>query len=391
MLVNSPVSLWRLDQKPEGIIVVGRLTVNSQMPAARRMLPRPRIEKSHDMRESTGFDFRSLCLLVALLLPATLGAEDHQVVAKQYYLTFSAAHPMLLRVKPGDVIATKTLDSSGYDEDGEARSPHGNPLTGPFFVEGAEEGDALRVHLWKLQLNRNWGSSCYRLGLFAVTPEFIATMSPDNLYPDRVIKGSANLVRWDIDLAQNMVRLRDPASGQQKLEFTARPMLGCIGVAPEGDFTPTSGPAGSYGGNLDYNEVRQGATVLLPVFHPGALLYIGDGHALQGDGEPTGNGIETSLNVEFSVDIVKQAHLTGPRVETPDYIISVGAQPEFTSDLNRGLQVATTDMVRWLTKEYKMESWVAQVLVAFQSKYDVITIAGSVGLKIPKRCLPNRP
>jgi len=225
--------------------------------------------------------------------------------------------------------------------------------------------------------------------LFAVTPEFIETMPPNNLYPDRVIKGSSNLVRWDIDLAQEKVRLRDPASGEQKLEFAARPMLGCIGVAAEGEFAPTSEPAGSYGGNLDYNEVREGATVLLPVYHPGALLYIGDGHALQGDGEPTGNGIETSLDVAFSVDIVKKAHLTGPRLETPDYLISVGAQPEFSSDLNHGLQIATTDMVRWLTEEYKMDSWVAQVLLAFQSKYDVITVAGSVGLKIPKTCLPT--
>ncbi len=329
--------------------------------------------------------------LVVVLFPAALGAADHQVVASEYYRTFSASHPVLLRIKPGEVVATKTLDSSGRDEQGEARGARGNPLTGPFFVEGAEEGDALAVHLRKLQLNRNWGYSGYRLGLFAVTPDFAQTMAPDNLYPDRVIKGYAHIVRWDIDIAQKVVRLRDPATGQQKLEFAARPMLGCIGVAPEGDFAPTSGPSGPYGGNLDYNEVREGATVLLPVYHSGALLYIGDGHALQGDGEPTGNGIETSLDVEFSVDVVKKAHLTGPRLETPDDLISVGAQPEFASDLNRGLQLASTDMIRWLTEEYKMDSWVAQDLMAFQGKYDVITVAGSVGLRIPKRYLPHRP
>jgi amidase len=334
---------------------------------------------------------RSLCLLVVLLLPAMPRAEEHQVVAKEYYRTFSATHPVLLRIKPGDVVATKSVDSSGHDDHGEARSTRGNPLTGPFFVEGAEEGDALRVNLLKLQLNRNWGYSGYRLGLVAVTPEFIQTMSPENLYPDRVIKGYGNLVRWDIDLAQKMVRLLDPVSGKQELQFAARPMLGCIGVAPEGEFTPTSGPAGPYGGNLDYNEVREGATILLPAYHSGAMFYLGDGHALQGDGEPVGSGIETSLDVEFSIDLVKKAHLTGPRLETPDYLISVGAQPEFSSDLNRGLQMATTDMVRWLTGEYKLDSWVAQELVAFQGKYDVITVAGSVGLKIPKRSLPSRP
>ena len=366
--------------------------MNSENPAVHQFL----VHSCTAVKPRGGGRFASACfpslgLLVVLLLPAMLRAEDHQVVAREYYGTFSATHPVLLRIKPGEVVATKTLDCSGYDEHGEARCALGNPLTGPFFVEGAEEGDAVRVHLRKLRLNRNWGSSCYRLGLFAVTPEFIPTMSPNNLYPDRVIKGSSDLVRWDIDLAQNKVRLRDPVSGQQKLEFAARPMLGCIGVAAEGGFAPTSEPAGSYGGNLDYNEVREGATVLFPVYQPGALLYIGDGHALQGDGEPTGNGIETSLDVTFSVDIVKKAHLTGPRLETSDYLISVGAQPEFSSDLNRGLQIATTDMVRWLVEEYKMDSWVAQVLLAFQSKYDVITVAGSVGLRIPKTCLPKRP
>ena len=134
--------------------------------------------------------------------------------------------------------------------------------------------------------------------------------------------------------------------------------------------------------------VREGATVILPVYHPGALLFVGDGHALQGDGEPTGNGIETSLDVEFSVALRKKLDVNGPRVENAEYIISVGAQPEFSSDLNRALQMATTDMVRWLTREYKIEPWAAHLLIAFQGKYDVITVAGCMGLRIPKKALP---
>jgi acetamidase/formamidase len=175
-----------------------------------------------------------------------------------------------------------------------------------------------------------------------------------------------------------------------KLEFPARPMLGCIGVAPAGDFAPTSGPAGSYGGNIDYNEIVEGATVYLPVYHPGALLYLGDGHALQGDGEPIGNGVETSMDVEFQVDLKKRARLSGPRVENADYIISVGAQAEFQSALDRGLQMATVDMVRWLTEEYKIEPWAAHLLIGYQGRYDVVTVAGSVALRISKRLLPAR-
>jgi acetamidase/formamidase len=210
---------------------------------------------------------------------------------------------------------------------------------------------------------------------------------PSNFKPDLVRKGRSGLVRWDLDLAHNRVSLRDPASAHVKLDFPAKPMLGCVGVAPQGDFSPTSGPAGSYGGNLDYNSIGEGATVILPVYHPGALLFIGDGHALQGDGEPTGNGIETSLDVEFSVEISKGAKLTGPRVETAEYIISVGAQPEFASSLDRALQMATTDMAHWLMDEYKLEPWAAHLLIAFQGKYDVVTVAGSMALKIPKSSL----
>jgi len=172
-----------------------------------------------------------------------------------------------------------------------------------------------------------------------------------------------------------------------KLEYPAIPMLGCIGVAAQGDSAPTSGPAGSYGGNLDYNEVREGATIFLPVYHPGALLFVGDGHALMADGEPTGNGIETSMDVEFSVEIRKQKNLAGPRLENTEYLISVGAQPEFVSSLNRALQLATTDMVGWLTRDYHLEPWAAHLLIAMQGKYDVVTVAGSMALKVPKKYL----
>ena len=120
------------------------------------------------------------------------------------------------------------------------------------------------------------------------------------MLPDR-----ENILRWDLDLAHNTVKLRDPASKVHQMQFAAKPMLGCVGVAAPGVFGPTSGISGNYGGNMDYNRINEGATVVLPVFHPGALLFIGDGHALQADGEPTGTGIETSLDVTFTVAVAK--------------------------------------------------------------------------------------
>jgi len=331
---------------------------------------------------------RNLLFLAAL---AAVGrAETFQVATSTYYHTFSHTNPVLKRIKPGDVVSTKSLDSGGQDDKDVHASVSGNPLTGPFYIEGAETGDAILVQFRKVRMNRDWGYSSIRLGLYALTPEYVEHLFSGNFKPDVVRKGSSTLVRWELDREHNRVRLREPASEHIKLDFPANPMLGCVGVAAPGDFSPTSGPAGSYGGNLDYNGVVEGATVILPVYHPGALLYVGDGHALMGDGEPTGNGIETSMDVEFSVQIKKNAKLTGPRLETADYLISLGAQPEFASSLDRALQMATTDMAHWLIDDYKLEPWAAHVLIAFQGKYEVVTVAGTMALKIPKSALRTR-
>ena len=231
------------------------------------------------------------CLLLALLFSAPAFAQPRPAVPERYYRTFSHTNPVFLRIKPGDVISTKTLDSGGQSERNEQLSPPSNPLTGPFYVEGAEPGDALRVTLRKVRLNRNWGYSAYRLGLFSLSADYIETIYPNRYKADLVRKGRDNIIPWDIDLAHGTVHPREPASSRVPLQFPVRPMLGCIGVAAPGDFAPTSAPSGNYGGNLDYNEIGEGATVVLPVFHPGALLFLGDGHALMADGEPTGTGV----------------------------------------------------------------------------------------------------
>ena len=202
----------------------------------------------------------ALLLVASTSLARAPHDEVHPIVAETYYRTFSRAHPVLKRVKAGDTVVTKTLDGGGQDEKDVRRSEPGNPLTGPFFVEGAEPGDALVVHFRKIRMNRKWGWSTYRLVLAALTPESIEGLYP-NRYKDDIIRpGRSNLVPWDLDLERQTVRLREPASEALKLEFPARPMLGCVGVAPAGDFAPTSGPSGSYGGNLDYNEIVEGST-----------------------------------------------------------------------------------------------------------------------------------
>jgi len=332
-----------------------------------------------------------MVFVLPLILSLPLAAETIQAPPSAFYRTFSHTNPVFKRIRPGDVVVTKTLDSEGQDEKSVQRIDPSNPLTGPFFVEGAEPGDALVVNFRKLRMNRNWGLTSYRMELIALTPEAVSSIYPGDSKKDLVRKGRGDLVPWDIDLARQTVHLRQPVSNSVKLEFPARPMLGCVGVAAPGDFSPTSLPSGSYGGNLDYNRIVEGSTVMLPVYHPGALLYLGDGHALMGDAETLGYGLETSMDVEFSVTLKKKAALTGPRVETADDIISVGSQPEFESSLDRALQLATTDMVRWLTTEFRLEPWAAHILIGAVGQYDVVTMQGSMALRVPKKYLGTRP
>ena len=97
------------------------------------------------------------------------------------------------------------------------------------------------------------------------------------------------------------------------------------------------------------------------------------------------------MEVEVVVELRKKAELTGPRVETDTEIISVGSQPEFASALDNALKMATTDMVAWLTKDYGLEPWAAHLVIGYQGKYDVITVAGSMALRLPKERLPKPP
>ena len=276
---------------------------------------------------------------------------------------------MLLKVKPGDRIVTKTVDSAGFDLNGIRRTEtHGNPLTGPFLIDGAEPGDALEVRLERIRLNRASGYSAYQVGVKDLPPL-------EKPGADIVYKGYDYLLPWSIDLRRGLVRTG-------RLEFPAQPMLGCIGVAPEGEYSPRSGPGGYWGGNLDYRLVREGATVLLPVFHPGGLLFFGDGHALQGDGEAVGSGVETSLDVEVRVGLRKGLRLTTPRLELDGWIVSVGAKEGGT--LNETLALATRDMLGWLTSEFSLTPQEAHLLIGMRARYDVLTLGGSVALRIAR-------
>jgi acetamidase/formamidase len=164
-------------------------------------------------------------------------------------------------------------------------------------------------------------------------------------------------------------------------------MLGCIATAVGPvQAPPPTGDSGGWGGNMDFNEIGEGATVYLPVANPGALLYVGDGHAEQGDGELNGNALETSMDVEFSVDVISGTHLSGRRIETPTHIITMG----LSASLDDGLKSATNGMAKWLNEDYKLTpSETAQVL-GTAAEYKVSEVAdrnSGVVLKIDKQRL----
>ena len=147
-------------------------------------------------------------------------------------------------------------------------------------------------------------------------------------------------------------------------------MLGCLSVAPDRKEAIATSTPDAFGGNMDYNGLIAGVKVMFPVFEPGALLFLGDGHAAQGDGEIIGNALETSMDVEFTVDVVKRKTISWPRAENQDYIMVLGsARP-----LIQALQHATTEMQRWLMSDFGFDERGSSLLMGHVLEYDIANI-----------------
>ena len=176
------------------------------------------------------------------------------------------------------------------DHKGVRRSLGGNPETGPFYVDGAMPGDTLVVKFSRIRLNRDSAGSGDRIVAGAVDPWYFREAKFDDKFDSN----------WKLDREGGTATLAKPTDRLKNFKVALRPMLGCVGVAPP-QKQALHGRAGwgSWGGNMDYNGLREGVTVYLPVFQEGAILFVGDGHAVQGDGELNGDALETSMDVEF--------------------------------------------------------------------------------------------
>lgn len=290
-----------------------------------------------------------------------------------FHRQFSAANKPVLTVYPGDTIHTTTVDAGGTDEKGVTRVLGGNPETGPFYIETAAPGDTLVVHLTRLRLNRNW----------AISDDGIVGRGLDSNLAVKMKDGFKN-VRWRLDPLKGVATTEKPGDHLAGYTVPLRPMLGCVAVAPgSAQAAPGTGDSGRWGGNMDFNEIVEGATVYLPVSVPGALLYVGDGHAAQGDGELNGNALETSMDVEFTVDVISQKSIMSPRVESGTHLMAMG----LAGSLDDAFRGATANMAAWLADDYKLTpSEIAQVL-GTAAEYKVSEVAdrnAGIVLKIGK-------
>jgi len=273
-------------------------------------------------------------------------------------------------------VHTTTVDAGGRDAEGKRRVYGGNPLTGPFYIEGAMPGDTIAVKLTRVRLTRDSAVSGD-----GVVP---SALEPGMLRDQQRVKDFDS--EWSLDRAGMVGRLKNPTQKLKNFVVPLRPMIGCIGVAPPGGQSLRAGELGDWGGNLDYNQMVEGVTVFLPVYAPGALLFIGDGHAAQGDGELAGDALETSMEVEFTVNLQTGVRQGQPRIESDEYVMFSGVG----NSLGDALQRATSGLSRYLSQRYSLNPAEVGIVLGTGIRYDIAEIVDPkqhVVAKLPKKSL----
>ena len=300
---------------------------------------------------------------------------EHHLVPDTYHHTLGS-HPPVLTVQSGDSVVTTTLDAYGGDSKGDRVTDGGNPQTGPFFVEDAEPGDVLSVTLDRVWPNRDHG--------------FCGPgIAPNVLEPGHDSGAPQNSrLTFRLDFDDGTARIEDPSPALKNLVVPIRPMIGCFGVAPAAGQAISTATSGPHGGNMDYRGFGPGVTAYFPVFVEGALFHIGDGHGWQSDGEILGSGIEISMDVTFTLAVLKDKTIRWPRGHNDDYIFAAGnCRP-----LDQGIQHATSEMLRWLTDDYGLSLPDANILLGMYVEYDVGNVydpAYTMICKMPKSVLPE--
>ncbi len=286
--------------------------------------------------------------------------QSHTFEPTAFQRVFSGAIAPVLHINPGDTVKTWTVDAGGMDAKGVRRNMGGNPETGPFFVEGAMPGDTLSIKFQRVRLNRDSAMSGDRIVPGAVQGRYYRDAKFDEKFDSN----------WKIDRENGVASLAKPTDRLKNFKVKLQPMLGCVGVAPPMNQSYRAGWLGSWGGNMDYKGVREGVTVYLPVYQEGALLFVGDGHAVEGDGELNGDALETSMDVEFTVNLIRGKSTQGPRFEDDEYLMASG----IAGSLNDALQQATTELALWLERDYKLSPNESNVVLGTSIRYDIAEV-----------------
>jgi amidase len=295
-----------------------------------------------------------------------------------------ATAPPVATLKPGDTLETRTVDAFGgvVQKPGDtlAKVKGDNPLTGPFAVAGAEPGDTLVVRILDLTVDSTRGVGALAPGFGALNTTGYTPMLNANL-PEKI---------WfyDIDRATNQATFH-ALDSTFSVKIPMQPFLGCIGVAPAGGEARSSIVPAEFGGNMDAPEVRPGFTLYFPVNAPGALLYFGDGHAAQGDGEVAGTAIEVPLRVRLQVELIKRKKISWPRFENDASIMAVGAY----RPLDDALRIAFTELVGWIHSDYGLSELDAYELLSKVAKIHLVEMVDPnyvVVAAVDKKFLPKR-
>jgi amidase len=290
-----------------------------------------------------------------------------KVAANPLVYEFSRHLEPRVRIESGESLLVESEDAlSGQirtndDRRDKTTMPFSNPVAGPIFVEEAQPGDSIAVTIHEIK-SRDGQAATY-------------TGSPKQL---------CEWLGTDVPHGAHVCPIRDGhVYFSDEIAIPYAPMLGCIGTAPAVG-VPTTLPAGPHGGNLDLVEVCPGSTVYLPVFVDGAYLYLGDAHAAMGHGELSATGLEMAAETTITVELRKSKPLVGPRIETPDEIVTVATG----CPMERSIAEAYAQLILWMEADYGWDRWKAYDLLTHVGRISVGYYGiGTVGTKIEKRYL----
>jgi len=293
--------------------------------------------------------------------------------------------PPVARLRPGNILDANSLDcfGNGIQKPGDttAMAKGDNPLTGPFFIEGAEPGDTLVVRILDLQVDGNQGVGAFSPGFGAINSTHYTPMLEKEPLLEKI---------WfyPVDHADNTATFQALDSGF-KVKIPMHPFLGCIGVAPANGEARSSVVPAEFGGNMDAPEVSVGNTLYLPVNVAGALFYFGDGHAAMGDGEVAGSAIEVPMRVRLQFDVMKKKSTGWPRFENDKEIMTTGIY----RPVDDAVRIAFTELVAWIHADYGLSELDAYELLSKVGKIHLTEMVDPnyvVVASVEKKYLPAR-